>query len=932
MKSVVLLATGFGLFLFDTAPMRAAETPHSKDALEFFEARVRPVLLANCISCHGETKQKSGLRLDSRAALLKGGRSGPAVTPGEPEKSALVRAIHYDAKPKMPPEGKLPDEAITALTDWVKLGAPWPQGGAEEIKLGASNVSEVRKSHWSFRPVVMPPLPTIKDSAWAATPIDRFILATLESKGMSPARPADRRTLIRRATFDLTGLPPTPEEIAAFEADSSPDAYAKVVDRLLAAPQYGERWGRHWLDVARYADTKGYVFQEERRYPYAYTYRDYVIRSLNEDLPYDQFILQQLAADRLDLGEDKRPLAAMGYLTLGRRFLNNQQDIIDDRIDVVSRGLLGLTVTCARCHDHKFDPIPTKDYYSLYGVFASSIEPDDLPLLGKPERTPAYEAFEKELQAREHKITEFIENTRGELESTYRRRAGEYLFAAHAAPPEYISGRRALTANELHPAIILRWRTLVRESQKTHNPVLDPWNRFTALPAQEFAAKATEVAKATAANSDSASPINPLVAKAFTEKSPARLEDVAGIYGDLFRQVDQRWQEAQAKAKLAKEPAPTKLPDVEWEQIRQVLFPLSDLTGEDVSKYYDRAARDKVAGLRRQVEEWKVTSPAAPPRAMVLKDTPAPQEPRVLVRGNPNNPGDAVPRQFLLVLAGDQRKPFHDGSGRLELARAIASKENPLTARVLVNRVWLHHFGAGLVRTPSDFGLRGELPTHPELLDYLAATFMEDGWSIKKLHRRIMLSNGYQVSSIADLRDIQADPENRLLARHNRQRLEFEVLRDSLLFVSGQLDERQGGSAVDLIKTPYTSRRTIYGFIDRQNLPGLLRSFDFASPDTTNPQRFTTTVPQQALYLMNHAFVAEQAKQLVNRHEITSQPDTTVKINHLYLLAYGRLPDADELKLGQTFLEPVSGKPADVAAWQEYAQVLLLANEFTFVD
>jgi hypothetical protein len=928
MKSVFLLATGFAVFLFETVPVGAAETPPSKEALEFFEARVRPVLVSKCLSCHGDAKQKAGLRLDSRAALLKGGRSGPAVSPGEPEKSALVRAIHYDAKLKMPPEGKLTDEAINVLTDWVKLGAPWPENVAGE--LGAASVSGVRKSHWSFRPVATPPSPMVKEIGWAATPIDRLILAKLESKGMRPAQPADRRTLIRRATIDLIGLPPTPEEIAAFEADSSPDAFAKVVDRLLASPQYGERWGRHWLDVARYADTKGYVFQEERRYPYAYTYRDYVIRSLNEDLPYDQFILQQLAADRLDLGEDKRPLAAMGYLTLGRRFLNNQQDIIDDRIDVVSRGLLGLTVTCARCHDHKFDPIPTKDYYSLYGVFASSVEPDDLPLLGKPEHTAAFEEFEKELQAREHKITEFLEKTRGELESTYCKRAGEYLFAAHAAPPENTSGRRALTKDELHPSIILRWRALVRESQKAHHPVLDPWNRFTSLPAQEFAAKASEIAKATAANEDTTSPINPLVAKAFVEKSPGRLEDVAGIYGDLFRQADQRWQEALAKAKSANEPAPTKLPDVEWEQIHQVFYPPSDLTGQDVSRYYDRVARDKVAGLRRNVEEWKAASPTAPPRAMVLNDTPTPQEPRVLVRGNPNSPGETVPRQFLLVLAGDQRKPFRDGSGRLDLARAIASKENPLTARVLVNRVWLHHFGAGLVRTPSDFGLRGEPPTHPELLDYLAATFMEDGWSIKKLHRRIMLSNVYQESSVADLRDVQTDPENRLLARHNRQRLEFEALRDSLLFVSGHLDARQGGSAVDLAKTPYTSRRTIYGFIDRQNLPGLLRSFDFASPDTTNPQRFTTTVPQQALYLMNHGFVADQAKQLVNRREITSRQDTTAKINQLYLLSYGRLPDADELKLGQSFLE--SGKLADATAWQEYAQVLLLANEFAFVD
>jgi hypothetical protein len=565
-------------------------------------------------------------------------------------------------------------------------------------------------------------------------------------------------------------LPPTPEEVAAFEADHSPDAYAHLVDRLLASPRYGERWGRHWLDVARYADSKGYVFTDERRYPFAYTYRDYVIRSFNEDLPYDQFVAQQVAADQLPLGEDKRPLAALGYLTLGRRFLNNTHDIIDDRIDVTMRGLQGLTVACARCHDHKFDPIPQKDYYSLYGVFASSVEPKELPLIGQPDRTPELAAFEKELAKRKAEVEKYRETNKAELSKGNRK------------------------------------------------------------------------------------------------------------------------------------------------------------------------FRDGLRALRKKVEQWQATSPSAPPRAMVLQDAPSPTTPHVFLRGNPNNRGAAVPRQFLEVVAGEKRQPFRQGSGRLELARAIADRNNPLTARVMVNRIWLHHFGAGLVRTPSDFGLRGEAPTHPELLDWLAVTFMDNGWSIKKLHRLILLSNTYQQASSDDPQLLQNDPDNRLLARMNRQRLDFEALRDSLLAVAGRLDTTMGGRALELTTAPFTPRRSVYGFIDRQNLPGLFRTFDFASPDTSTPQRYTTTVPQQALFLMNSPFVIEQARHFVQRADVAAQTTDDAKIERMVRLAYGRAAEADEISLGLRFLSDARKVKDEkqgglhLSAWEQYAQVLLLGNEFAFVD
>ncbi|HXT61171.1 MAG TPA: DUF1549 domain-containing protein, partial [Pirellulales bacterium] len=384
----------------------------SAEQIEFFEKQVRPVLVNRCQACHGAKKQESGLRLDSREALAAGIDGAPVMVPGDPDKSRLVQVVRYDGDVQMPPEGKLPDAELASLTTWIKMGAPWPRNGEPEASASGSasaaaasknqgadaprspaeRLAEVRESHWAFRPVTLPPLPAVRNAAWCATPIDAFILHELEAKGLTPSPQADRRTLLRRASFDLIGLPPTAAEVEAFERDDLPDAWPRAVDRLLASVHYGERWARHWLDVARYADTKGYVFTQERRYPFSYTYRDYVIRAFNEDLPYDRFVKEQLAADQLPLEGNKRALAAMGFLTVGRRFMFNTHDIIDDRIDVVSRGLMGMTVTCARCHDHKFDPIPTADYYSLYGVFASSVEPDDLPLVEEPKPSPEYDA------------------------------------------------------------------------------------------------------------------------------------------------------------------------------------------------------------------------------------------------------------------------------------------------------------------------------------------------------------------------------------------------------------------------------------------------------------------------------------------------------------------------------------------------------------
>jgi mono/diheme cytochrome c family protein len=911
----ILLAAGFAV------PHVASAQAPSAQAAEFFEARIRPVLADNCFSCHGPKKQRGGLRLDSAAGLRKGGESGSVVLPGHPEKSPLIQAVRHAGERKMPPEKKLPPQAVADLSAWVRMGAPWPES---ETAAQQPDPADAWKKHWAFQPVKLPTVPEMPGLPPDASPVDAFLEAKLRTKGLSLSPPADPRTLIRRVSFDLIGLPPTAEEVEAFVAEytAKPQAaFAKVVDRLLASPHYGERWGRHWLDVARYADTKGYVFEEERRYAYSYTYRDYVIRAFNEDKAYDRFLLEQLAADRL--GGEPRTLAAMGFLTLGRRFLNNPHDVIDDRIDVVTRGLLGLTVQCARCHDHKYDPIPQKDYYSLYGVFASSVEPKELPLLGAPERTPAYVAFEKELQARERKYAAAaLEQWRAAL-ARFRARAADYLLAAHEGKD--VRPRPPQGPAELAPLMVKRWQMFLAETRKGHNPVLAPWHAFAALRPQEFTVKAPALAARFAANDDPQRPISRPVARLFAGAPPASLREVAARYGALFAEIDKRWQKAQPAAKFA---------DEHDEAVRQVLYvpggPVH-VPQEEIFRYLDRAARNQLTALKRQIDQFRANSPAAPPRAMVLQDLPSPMTPRVLLRGNPNNPGPAVPRQFLAVLSGEKRRPFTDGSGRLELARAIASKDNPLTARVLVNRVWQHHFGQGLVRTPSDFGLRSEPPTHPELLDYLAWRFMEDGWSIKKLHRRILLSRAYQQSSADRAEGERLDPDNRLLWRMNRRRLDFEAMRDALLVASGALDRTAGGPAVDITKAPFTGRRTVYGFIDRQNLPGMFRTFDFASPDTSTAQRHATTVPQQALFLLNSPFVLEQARALVRQPDIAGAAEGESRVQKLYRRVYGREADREEMALGMRYMEAARGE-AGLGPWERYAQVLLLANEFMFVD
>ncbi|HEX3132470.1 MAG TPA: PSD1 and planctomycete cytochrome C domain-containing protein [Planctomycetota bacterium] len=865
--------------------------------IDFFESKIRPVLAEKCYGCHsveaeGRKKLKGGLYLDSQESMLKGGKDGVVLVPGDIDKSKLISAIHYkDDDTAMPPKEKLPDAVIADFEAWVKMGAPDPRVGDKAPKPGQA-IADATRKHWAFQPLAAPTVPVVKNQKWAHGEIDRFILAKMEASKLSPVAAADKRTLLRRATIDLTGLPPLAEDITAFEADQSPDAFAKAVDRLPASPAYGERWGRHWLDVARYADSKGYVFQEDRAYPYAYTYRDWVVKALNDDMPYDRFLQLQIAGDRL-AGDDKQHLAAMGFLTVGRRFINNTQDIIDDRLDVIGRGTMGLTIACARCHDHKFDPIPTKDYYALYGVLDSSEEPKDLPVIGNASDPKATADYEAEKAKREKDVEDFRRQRFDEGVKALRSadQIAAYLRAAQEAQGKNggevngIASEHKLEAPMLH-----RWRNWL-EKQDAKHPVLAPWKALATVPDAEFAAKAKDVL----ANLDR-NAVNALVADALGGKTPGNREELAKLYGALIAANDGDQPHG----------------DANKEALRQVLRG----EGTPTAVNYDKANdvlngkdEEQLREKRKKVDELASQHAGAPARAMVMTDRKDPHNVKVFIRGQPGNQGEEAPRKFLSFIVGKDAKPFSDGSGRLELARAITEPTNPLTARVLVNRVWAWHFGTGLVRTPSDFGLRSEAPIHRELLDWLAVRFIADGWSLKKLHRVILLSAVYQQSADASVDAKRLDSENTLWSHANRQRLDFEAIRDSMLAVSGKLDAAVGGKSVDLAKQPFTGRRTIYGSIDRQNLPGMFRSFDFASPDTHTPQRFQTTVPQQALFLMNSPFAAEQARALAKRTEPVTSPEARVQA--LYRIAFARNPSRDETRIGVEFVRAMDGAPAE---------------------
>jgi len=850
----------------------------------FFENHVRPIFAEHCSGCHGADKQFGGLRLDSWQSLAAQSDSAPVVIGGNADESLLIQAVRRIDGLEMPPDNPLPEKDVQTLVQWVQAGAFWPTSQA----MAPSDAQQRARNHWAFQKIELIDPPSVQSTDWPINTIDRFVLARLESAGLEPSPPASKAALIRRVSFVLTGLPPTADEVQEFVSSTDPDAYRRLVEDLLASPHYGEKWARHWLDVARYSDSKGYVYaREERFWTHASAYRDWIVKFFNDDRPINDFLLLQVAADQAAESEDD--LAAMGFLTLGRRFLGVKHDIIDDRIDVVSRGMMGLTVGCARCHDHKFDPIPIKDYYSLYGVFDSSIERERS--IESPERLdPAYLA---ELTKREQTLAERLAEVRKETADRVRGRVGDYLaaqFELEKYPGDTFG--QLFQKTDIIPTIVRRWEECIRSAGERNDPVWTVWHQLVAiadLPPDQFAAEAKVICQA--AMEAAPSEVHPLVAKAM-ENAPQNPSEIAKRYGELL-------------ASIVHESGEGVFVDPTLEPLRAILYgddspcEVPDEPIVEIEMYLDIGSCEQLWKLQGEVDRWAIGSGASDRRARVLVDREKPNQPRVFKRGNPLRKDAIVPRQFLAILAGDARQPFVRGSGRLELAKEIVSPDNPLTSRVFVNRVWGNCFGKGLVDTPSDFGLRASPPSHPELLDWLATRFMDQNWSIKDLHRQIVMSATFQQADsgprdllmLAKAREI--DPENALRWRWSPHRLTIEELRDSILRATATLDRSVGGKSVELWNSPFPKRRTLYGTVDRQFLPGLLRVFDFANPDLHIAQRADTTTPQQSLFFLNHPWTLEQARLLAGK---TSEiEDASDRIDQMFQMVLLRRPTADEL-------------------------------------
>ena len=876
----------------------------------FFESKVRPLLTKHCVECHGPAEQSGELRLDMQSAVTKGGSLGLAVIPGDPEKSPIIRAIHYnDPAFEMPPKGKLGVDEIAILVEWVRTGAYWPKGketSANALLSPAQRIDQIRESHWSYQPINEVAPPEVKNTSWPKQPIDRFILSALESNGLAPNSPTDRRNLILRACFTLTGLPPTYDEVQAFEADKSSDAFERLIDRLLESKHYGERWARHWLDLARFAETTGYqAGNRDTRYPYAYTYRDYVINAFNDDKPFNEFIIEQLAADQLELNDANRPkLAALGFLTVGRKFMGNQHEIIDDRIDVVTRAFLGTSVACARCHDHKYDPIPTADYYSLYGVFASCQEPEELPLLGEPSATPGYDAFLGATAEKQKEVDGWLDKKRAATEDELRSRIADYMI--HLAKLKNESNPKSVKKigdrGPLRPRAVGRWQEFMKSPATQSHPVWGFLNRFEALPQGTFQEEFKNLLQGPP---EALSNLNPSLVDSLRELTPESIMDVAQAVGKKLEGIFNNWKELRKNDANA-----TRLPNDNDEALRVAFFATDNpttLNSEQMIALLDQGERNEYNQQLGKIKGVEASHHGSPPRGMVINDKPTPHDPVIFKRGQPGNAGDSVPRRFLQLLSHvDGGKPFTKGSGRFELAQAIANKDNPLTSRILVNRIWQHQFGAGLVPTASDFGARGDKPSHPELLDYLASEFMKDGWSIKRLQKRIMLSATWQQSSEVHPQGDAIDPENRLLWHMPRRRLEFEPLRDRLLTATDKLDRHIGGRSVMIHEE--ATRRGLYAYVDREDIPGLLASFDLPSPDASQATRARTTVPQQALFFINAKFVIGQAEQLAAKSSTIASTDERLKA--LYQVTLARNPDEQELRMAKDFLAAVQAASA----------------------
>lgn len=916
------------LFLVGLPVGATVQAASQAEGVEFFEKRVRPVLVEKCYECHSEGKKtKGGLAVDTREALLRGGDNGPSLVAGDPDKSRFIEAIRYKNRDmQMPPKGALSAEQIRDLETWVKMGAPDPREKvvSEAAPKPHGMTLEAGRKFWSFTPLANPVQPVVRNTAWVKTPVDAFILAELEKNELQPAPPADRRTLLRRATFDLTGLPPTPEEVEAFLADKSPDAFAKVIDRLLASPQYGERWGRHWLDVARYADSNG--MDENVAYGHSWRYRDYVVKAFNNDKPYDQFLIEQLAGDLLPASEQtsrEDSLAATGFLALGARVLAEpdvrklEMDIIDEQLDTLGKAFMGMTIGCARCHDHKFDPFSTADYYAMAAIFRSTKSLSDEKMgaikfwyehaLATPEQLEAKAKYEVLVKEQAAKLAKFSNETRAKLKAELHEHAADYLAAAAELPEDadYASIQSLAAKRGLRARYLLTCRLYL--TRNPEHPFFEKWRELAGA---------------------------------------AKTEEVRVHYGKLFTDAGAALKAAKALDAKADKPADATLAAAHaaLHDIAGILaIPDKDADAfDDTMLSTAEKMKDELMALEDKTPD--------PPALMGVRDATVTKTLPIHIRGSYLTLGKETERGFPEVMRTSFTKPVLPAkqSGRLELARWMASSEHPLTARVMANRVWRWHFGRGIVGSTDNFGVLGDKPSHPALLDWLARTFIEDGWSVKDMHRLIMKSSAYQMasthpsagqpSSAAD--PALVDPENKLLWRANLQRLEAEEIRDAMLAASGSLSKEVGGKTIPLRNREFvfnhtskdhttyeTPRRALYLPIIRNHLYDMLEQFDYPDPTMPTGSRNSTVVAPQALIMLNSPVAMQSAERLAVKL-CGAEVDDEARVQQAFAALYARPAAPQETSRVLAF---VKRHPDRKEAWTLLCHTLMAANEFMYL-
>ena len=931
---------GFVAAILLMAPLRlgAGEDPADSAKLAFFESKIRPVLVEHCYECHSAKAKniRGGLLLDTRAGSRQGGESGAAVVPGNMDESLLLSALRHESF-EMPPDRKLPPTIVADFQAWIASGAFDPRDGEVRSKTRTIDI-EAGREFWSFRPVAQSSQPTVQNKAWPRSQVDQFILHRLESAGLAPVADAQRQTLLRRAYFALIGLPPTPAQIDEFLSDDSPTAFERVVDELLRSPRFGERWGRHWLDAVRFAESSG--GGRTLMFPDAWRYRDYVIEAFNKDLPYDQFIRQQVAGDLLeasDWQEQRRNITATAFLLLGPTNYELQDkevlemDIVDEQLDTLGKAFLGMTIGCARCHDHKFDPIPTHDYYALAGIFKStqSVIHSNVSKWNECELpiSPAEEAIFAEHEAKVAVLQAKLKSLQAEL----KQAGGVLAVDGKSIAPQSLPG---IVVDDRQAKTVGKWTT----SQSVGGYIGDRYiHSMEAGASVTFAPKLPRRARYELRIAYTPSSNR-------SRKVPIRIhhaqgESVAHVNqtksGSISASIDSL---GVFEFDPAFSPRVVVSPDGAASGVviaDAVIFVPEDAATKDVDPRAQLTA--EIESLAGEIKKLQAKGPKRP-LAMAAVDLEVAADVPIAIRGVVHNSGPIVPRGVLQVtLDGEMPSVGSGQSGRLQVSDWIASADNPLTARVMANRVWYWLFGKGLVRTVDNFGATGEMPSHPELLDYLATQFIEDGWSVKRLIRRLMLSRTYQLAASnqqsAGSDQPSSDPNNRLLSRMNRQRLDAESIRDSLLLIGGQLDLTMGGSNIAAgTKSEYgyefkSTRRSVYVPVFRNALPQIFATFDFADPNTQAGMRTTSTTSPQALLLMNHPLVMKQSQAAARRLLALPELSMDERIARAYRQVVGRAPSERESQLAADFL----GDSQEPQRWGQLYQALFQSLDFRFL-